>query len=360
MGLRVSKSSVSRCLIAGAIAAVAFSAHAAYDQPTLSEAPEIALQQRFQADLKKVESDASFFTPVAGAAWPCEVSQLQQYQAAGVQMAIPEEREKIRKMTRKVLRDSGFDASQAGSSIPTYSNIVIHPVRANCKDGKLDGEVEVLASYETLMETVSTMPFNEKAVKMTSRFVSIESHRSVTRFEAGEYKMPRTSIKRTFNKHSTTYDDAVVAKMLSHTQTPEVKDPNLTFNYPPDTGRGLTGTFTVTTTPKFSAGLLGVSTKFERGVNTSFMENSTDVTRMEMYTGPQLTTVSSMPIRDGKPHGEQITLMENYLKKNNLRMDQVPGMEQARIVTYKGQEMIEQRMCFIEGEIVKTAVCPKD
>ncbi|MGA0571898.1 hypothetical protein ACO2Q9_14370 [Variovorax sp. VNK109] len=360
MGLPASKSSLWRCLVAGAIATLACSAQAAYDQPALTEAPEIALQQRFQTDLRKVEGDASFFTPVAGVAWPCEVSQLQQYQAAGLQMAIPEEREKIRKMSRKILRDSGFDASQAGNSIPAYSNIVIHPVRADCKDGKLDGDVEVLASYETLMETVSTMPFNDKAVKMTSRFVSTESHRSVTRFEAGEYKGPRTSIKRTFNRHSTTYDDAAVAKMLSHAQPPEVKEPNLIFNYPPDAGRGLTGTFTVTTTPKFSAGLLGMSTKFERGVNTSFMENSTDVMRMEMYTGPQLTVVSTTPSRDGKPHGEQVTLSENYLRKNNLRMDQIPGMEQARIVTYKGQEMIEKRMCFIEGEIVKTAVCPKD
>lgn len=351
---------VPRPLLWLALATLACPAQAAYDQPVLTEAPQVALQQRFQADLGKVEGDAGFFTPVTGTAWPCEVSQLQQYQAAGVQIAIPEEREKIRKMSRKILRDSGFDAGQAGGGIPVYSNIVIHPVRANCKDGKLDGEVEVLASYETLLETVSTMPFNDKAVKMTSRFVATETHRSVTRFEAGEYKGPRTSIKRTFNRHSTTYDDAAVAKMLSHAQPPEVKDPNLIFNYPPEAGRGLTGTFTVTTTPKFSAGLLGMNTKFERGVNTSFMENSTDLMRMEIYTGAQLTTVSSTPTRDGKPHGEQVMLIENYLKKNNLRMDQLPGMERARIVTYKGQEMIEQRMCFIEGEIVKTAVCPKD
>jgi hypothetical protein len=43
-----------------------------------------------------------------------------------------------------------------------------------------------------------------------------------------------------------------------------------------------------------------------------------------------------------------------------MRLDQMPGMERARLVTVNGVEMLETRNCFIEGVMTKALVCPKD
>lgn len=131
----------------------------------------------------------------------------------------------------------------------------------------------------------------------------------------------------------------------------------------PDEG-GLMGIFTVATTPKFSAGLFGMTTTFERQVTSMFMSGITgkgrSVQKMQSYTGAAFTMDMEQGMRDGKPNGEQIIRTENHFRKNNIRMDQVPGFENARIVSVNGVEMIEQRNCYIDGALVKTATCPKD
>ncbi len=112
-----------------------------------------ALVQRFQADFARVSADPAYFTLPASAPAPgCDISKADLYKAAGLAMALPEEAAKISKMTRKQLRDMGMDPEQAAK--PTeYSNVNVVALSVPCKNGKVDGEVETIASFDTLTVT---------------------------------------------------------------------------------------------------------------------------------------------------------------------------------------------------------------
>jgi hypothetical protein len=121
----------------------------------------------------------------------------------------------------------------------------------------------------------------------------------------------------------------------------------------------LSAMFTVSMAPK--AGLFSMSweqqlmSTFSRGLLTQGAPSTVS------YKNAALSSITQSPrMVNGKMHGEHITRSENYLKASGMRLDQVPGMEQARMVTVEGVEMIETRMCFIDGAIVKTTNCPKD
>lgn len=74
---------------------------------------------------------------------------------------------------------------------------------------------------------------------------------------------------------------------------------------------------------------------------------------MVMYKNDKMFMTSQTSMKNGKPHGEQVQTQENYLEASGMRLDQVPGMETARLVTVGDVEMIETRTCFIEGVLTK-------
>ncbi len=333
-----------------------------YPSPPQPEAQ--ALVQRFQADFAKVSADPAYFTLPASAPAPgCDISKSDLYKAAGLAMALPEEAAKISKMTRKQLRDMGMDPEQAAK--PTeYSNVNVVALSVPCKNGKVDGEVETIASFDTLMSMKNTMNMGQKMVTMTMDMGASQTKRARSLFVAGELKRMVFSADRTFSRNKTTYDDPATQEMMNKHAVPDAKEPSVMLMYTAPEEGGLMGMFTVATTPKFSAGLFGVTTTFERQLTSMFMSGITgkgrSVQKMQSYTGATFTMESEQGIRDGKPNGEQIIRTENHFRKNNIRMDQVPGFENARIVSVNGVEMIEQRNCYIDGALVKTATCPKD
>lgn len=80
---------------------------------------------------------------------------------------MPEEAEKVRLMSRKALRDAVLDPNSAGKG-EEYKSLRITPLRAACKDGKLDGEVELLTEYESQLQSTIIMPMGGKVVNGTN------------------------------------------------------------------------------------------------------------------------------------------------------------------------------------------------
>jgi hypothetical protein len=62
-------------------------------------------------------------------------------------------------------------------------------------------------------------------------------------------------------------------------------------------------------------------------------------------------------IKDNLQHGEQVTLMKNAIVGGKSMAEYTAG---ARLVLFNGMPAIETRKCFIGGQEVKTANCPKD
>lgn len=331
---------------------------------TLPNPPEPeaqALVKRFQADYARIMADPNYFKPPAAPmAMPCEVPQRDLYQPLGLFLAIPEEAEKIQQMSRKQLRDMGMDPNTAGKPMQ-YSNIRITPLKAACKDGKLDGEADFLVQFDTLMENVNNMDLGTKKVKMTSRIMSQQANRYFLVFKDGQVQdTDRYHVNQSALRNETLYDDPQTAATMSKTAVPDAPAPQVSIyyiNFP----AGRMATFTVSMAPKISAGLFGVNTSFQQQLDSHFTTGmSGPVNKMVMYKNDKLFMISQTPMKNGKNHGEQVQTQENYLKATGMRLDQMPGMETARLVTVGGVEMLETRNCFIEGVLTKAQTCPKD
>jgi hypothetical protein len=110
---------------------------------------------------------------------------------------------------------------------------------------------------------------------------------------------------------------------------------------------------------KVLGGLFGVSvTPVPTLLTTLTLPVDEHHTRTQMYKNDSPLSTGGM--KDGKQHGEQVLYMENYLKKLHLRLDQQPGMENAREVTINGVDMIEKHSCMQNGAPVKMSPCPAD
>jgi hypothetical protein len=335
----------------------------ALEFPNPSQPEAQALVKRFQADYARIKADPNYFKPPAAPmAMPCEVPQRELYTPLGLHMAIPEEAEKMRLMSRKLLRDMGMSLDAAAKPMPQYSNIRITPIKAACKSGKIDGEAEFLVQFDTLSEHVNDMNIGAKTVKMTMKSMTQQSNRYFLIFKDGKAEEgERFHASQTSIRNETLYDDAQMAATMAKTKTPDAPEPQVSLNYQ-NHAVGRMATFTVSMAPKFSAGLFGVNTSFQQQLDSHFLSGlrGDSMQRMEMYKNDKFFMTSETPMKNGVYHGEQVQVQENYLKASGMRLDQMPGMEKARLITVNGVEMLETRNCFIAGVLTKALTCPKD
>ncbi len=321
-----------------------------------------AAVETFKADFAAWEKEPGFFEkPAEEPAWPCAVPEETRYKAAALITALPEFEAKSAKMMRKYSREAGMDPASLAKAMNKYEDVQIVPLRANCKSGKLDGEVEVLALYSTVSEFNNTTLFKERHINSKTINRTRQAQRVVTQFSAGSFKALTRSTGRLFTTNETTYDDAEYAAMLKNSSSMATsnaitadmqKRPVLLFLYP-----GSQTSFTITQEPKISAGLFGVNSEFKDKLRATFIRPvSEDGDERLLYENGVMTMRSQT--KGGKMHGDMITWIPNYLKTSNLRLDQMPNMERARIVEINGVEMIENRQCFIDGVMTKTTDCP--
>lgn len=333
----------------------------ALDFPNPPQPEAQALVKRFQADYARIKADPNYFKPPAAPmAMPCEVPQRDLYQPLGLFLAIPEEAEKIRLSSRKMLRDMGMDPDTAAKPMQ-YSNIRITPIKASCKGGKIDGEADFLVQFDTLMENINNVDLGTKKVKMTMRMQSQQASRYFLVFKDGNIQdTERYHVTQQALRNETLYDDAQMAQTMAKSKIPDAPEPQVSVFYM-NFQAGQMTTFTASMAPKISAGLFGVNTSFAPQLDSHFMTGiSGPVNKMAMYKNDKIFMTSESPMKNGKNHGEQVQVQENYLKASGMRLDQMPGMEKARLITVNGVEMLETRTCFIEGVLTKAQTCPKD
>ena len=332
----------------------------ALDYPTLSNPTAQAFLQQYQRDRQLLADPAFFAMPSPSPEWPCAVAEIDQYKLAGMTLAHPELRKSIEKSSRKHFREAGMSADMLPTS--TYSGIQISLLRGECSQGKLNGPVELLGAYEQNQHSVLNTPMGEKSIRSTMDSRTLLRQRLILRVEAGE---PAAKSERTMFMQSTTqmtqhYDDPAMEAMTQKTNAKLGTDkPTTTLSVVYTGGDGLTVTVMEMETKKVTGGLFGVNVTPEKQLMTTVMTPVSEGRSVtESYINKGLTSRSSM--KDGKPHGEMISLMDNYLKPLKMRLDQQPGMENAREVVIDGKEMIEMRRCFQNGSEVKTTPCPAE
>lgn len=329
----------------------------AFGLPKPADAQQQAWVQRFAADLERVTRDTGYFTPPASPmAWPCEITQRALYMAAGLIMALPEEARKVQALTRKTMREAGLDPDSAGKG-EEYTFIRVTPLRAACKDGKIDGEVELLSEYETKMESSHSMSMGQKLVTNRTRNTTQGVRRIVLRFKDGESVGQEYAVARSRTRSVTESDDPQMQAAMARSANSGPDEPTLIYNYmTPDSDK--MAMFVISMVPR----AVFVTMTWDKQLMTTFSEGMrSGEMRSVSYKNEALSGKTRGPrMREGKMHGEQVMQMENYLKATGMRLDQMPGMEQARMVMVDGVEMIETRNCYSDGVMIKTATCPAD
>lgn len=334
------------------LASAALPAFADIAFPTPDDAVARQLVERYRNDLPMLKSADLLKVPAPVPAWPCEADQKELYKTAGLEMADPDFKKDVDKRVRKLTREMGMALPQSEEK---YSNIKIIPLVAHCKNGKLDGELQLLVSYTMDTETKMTMMMGEKVVNMITNMHSDNTNRIYRTMQAGVANGDFMMVFDSMGSDSTTADDPAMASALAKNKMAPIHTRNVSYNL----ASGHMAMFTDMNETKISSGFLAPSVKSIPALQSMFTIPSGEKRmRMVSYTNARLTTSSQM--KDGKQHGEFIMYMDNFYKALGQKLDRQPGMENARAVTIDGLDLIETRTCYQNGTIVKTAECPSE
>jgi hypothetical protein len=313
--------------------------------------------ERFKKDVAAFDVPGFLDVPQSAPAWPCNVPEVEQYMLAGLHMAHPELKVEGNKYARKLMREMG-QSPQANNT--EYKDIRIVPLRAQCEGGKLHGELEMLVYYTSVMTTSSKMMLGDKPTTSKTIITNIVKARRYLKVIQGEMVPDIKHIAEMTLLMETQHDDPRMQEQHNKQQAQAgLGKPTVTKSITYSGEGGLMGSFTLMNQPKVTGGLFGVKVEQIPSITSMFMI-PTDARHVRMinYQGAKLTVISHM--KDQKPHGEQLIYMDNYLKKNNMRLDQQPGMENAREITMNGESMIERRNCWQDGLMVKTPTCSNE
>ncbi len=324
------------------VAAGAASRKQALPELPESDDPEIqAIVKRYAADYTEA-SAPGFFNKPAGIAWPCEVSQEDQYRWFGLRFAIPGEWEQIQKGNKKLLRSVGINPN--ATKPPEYSDIKIIPLAASAKDGRLDGDVEVWVSYRTFERNEVPMATDGERQTMTMITRNKSISRGVYRFTNGEPNATGALVLRSLMDISmeTTYSDPQMQKMMASVPTPKT-EPSITVFY--FSGIEPIERATFSTMPAVE---IRGRVKTPAKTMAIFQRKITDDESVSYtYMGRRLQ--SRTPMRDGKPHGESVTYLDDVTQGGKFPLNRMPGFEDAKIVVIKGERLVEKITYFENG-----------
>lgn len=329
----------------------------AFEYPNPEQPVAREYLERFKKDVAAFDTPGFLDAPQSAPAWPCNVPEVEQYIVAGLHMAHPELQVKDNKYVRKLMREMG-QSTKANNM--EYKDIRIVPLRAQCEGGKLHGELEMLVYYTTVMTTSSKVMLGDKPTTSKTIITNNIKARRYVKVIQGDVVPDIKHIAEMNLLIETQHDDPRMAEQHNKMQAQAgLGKPTVTKSITYSGEGGLMGSFSLSNKPKVTGGLFGVKVEQIPSVTSMFMI-PTDArhTRMINYQDAKLLAISHM--KDQKPHGEQLTYMDNYLKKNNMRLDQQVGMENAREVTMNGESMIERRNCFQDGLLAKTATCSNE
>lgn len=330
----------------------------ALEYPDPPDAAAKALVAQYKQDKTLLDSPDLLSVPNPAPAWPCPIPEVELYKIFGLHEAHPDLKAEFAKMQRKHLRQAGISGDMLGNT--TFSNIQIIPLKAQCVNGKLDGELEALLSYDRRMEQGGSITSGEKTIRYTSITNMSVLSRNRYVMQAGVQTPQVRTISQMSTKVEQRYDDPAMNETTrKQNQSLGLDKPTTVRSITYTSKEGIIASFSEMDEKKVSAGLFSPKVETVSSLSTMFMFPVDERRkRNETYKNKQLLATSWM--KDNKQHGESILYMENYVKKFNLRLDQQPNMENAREVTIDGVDLIEKRTCYREGVLIKTATCSNE
>lgn len=272
------------------------------------------LQTHFDAAAReyrqaKADIQRSFSWPTgAPAAVPCEGADLVLKRQGGVQDQVDE---KTKKMYARLERQSGM---LPGSVKPPEFRVErFHIVKAQCKDGKLDGEVESWLDYVMINNSVT---FRSETAYRT--------HYKAT-YSPGKPQHDMGITRRMQTDTKTIWSDPATAKMMESQR--KIKVDLATFSADSEAGA-------------ITVMVMTVDNRTSVSTNTVEIESTKPVEKVSIKHFEGAILASEGRMRDGLQHGWQIA---------HPRFD--PGLK---------MQIPGSKTCLEEGEIIKSNECAVD
>lgn len=336
---------------------------AATEFPALADPVKQQMIERFKAQQARLDPDQLFAVPTTPIRAQCPVPESLPYRLAGLfelHADLKVEAEQARSVARKSARGAGLDPDAVPP--PVYSNVKIAHLRIPCENGALTGDYAVLLSYDSVVTSQTAIPMGMKIVNGTIKTSSHWERRIETSVVQGA--VPEKPRRLEFSLMSTRveshYDDPQMeqtTRQLEANRPSGLGEPTLTVTY---VDGPMMASFAPTLDASIGRGVLGwPKIKFDTVMTSTFITTVDERRKqVETYQGARLQ--SRMSLRDDKMHGESLSYIDNVFKPLKLRVDQQPGMENAREVTIDGRDLVEMRSCYQEGRLVKMSPCLAD
>lgn len=316
-----------------------------------ADAPEVqAIFDQYRQDGAAWSAPA--VPPAKGPDWSC-LDQQHLYMAAGLAMAIPEFQQKSDKMTRKMMREMGMDPSMAHHE--DYRDIRVVPLAGpSCADGKVNGQIEVVASYTAHSEKDIPVMVGGKDMGQHQTMDRAVTQRIRRVLHDNEVTPGMAMLTDSTTTLRTLYNDPAMRASMGDKPTTTPLHQMMYMD------KGTSVSFMEMTMPKVSTGFLGMPKVENEKVLVVMVTTTTDDGHghSRSWNNGRLTTESWT--KDNRLHGPNITYMDNVWKRMGQKVSDVPGLENPEEVTVDGAEMVRQTLCFQNGVRVKMSPCPMD
>ena len=337
----------------------------AYQFPTPEDPRARAVFERTGMDTARLDALLAFPKP-APQAWPCEAPIAYLYQPGNLVDALQPEQipadlkaqmEEGKRLMRKTFRGNGMDPSAA--PVTTSSDIELIPIKAQCKNGKLDGPVEYFLGFKQVMEsnieTFSTL--TNKLEKTRSVLTTLAQMHVTQSYQDGKPVPGIRSVRRGTITNRSTYENPAIQKAiddsLSKTGSLNRASPMKSVIFGDNAA---VASFSLTEEPKVTGGVFGINTEWKIKLHSMIMLITPPVNVSYMYADDQPLSV----MRQNKETGnsESTTYMENYLKKLGKKPGDTPGTENYRAMVLGGRDVLEMRHCVVDFKPAKMDPCP--
>jgi hypothetical protein len=294
--------------VLGAALAIATSARAGAELPPLDDPQFVEWAGKASADLERYLADpkGTFTMPAEGQSFPCAVSPDVMSRIIGVHLPGAAPDEDLRKALARATRGTGMKPFE-------FTDIVVRPVQASCKEGKPAGMFKGWVEFTILNTTAMAVQRNRMRKYVETDFAENGERRGVV-------------VERTITLEAQTeWTDPAMADMMRKNPVKVPTATTASFIYvqvnPDKSHKGLTLSHTA-----MGGDAPSVST-------TLVLPKGPGRWLMVSYDGKQKTM--EIPFRNNRMHGPQV---------HYARM-------------YRGVAIPASTVCYDEGEQIKTTNC---
>jgi hypothetical protein len=283
-------------------------AHAGVELPPLDDPQFVEWAGKATADLERYLADpkGTFAMPAEGKSFPCEVPPDVLSRIIGVRLPGVPPDEDLRKAMARATRGTGMKPFE-------FTDVVVRPVEASCKDGKPAGVFKGWVEYTMVNTSATAIQRNRSRKYVETGFADNGERRGLV-------------MERTISLESQTeWTDAAMADMMRKNPVKIPQSTMASFIYtqvnPDKSHKGLTISHTAMEGDPPSVSTLLM---FPKGPGRWLMVS---------YDGKQKTM--EIPFRNNRMHGPQV---------HYARM-------------YRGIAIPASTVCYDEGEQIKTTNC---